>query len=262
MRRSTDINPDYGHLREFVERIPETMESEGVYIYGGRRNLIMKMTVPDGTEVCVKRFQQPKGLNRLVYSTGLRLPKGRRAFTYPTLLLKKGIETPEAIAYIEDRNTLGMLCHSWLVTRQCQYSHLLYEMGDASPEDYEPMAAALAHFAAHMHDQKVLHRDFSPGNILWEKSEGNDSTGAAAPEYHFSIVDINRMSFGPVTMEQGARSFARLWGPKRFIELLAKEYARLRGFDTDSCVAVTMAARAAFWQRYQRKRKMEFKLEL
>ena len=226
------------------------MEVEGTYIYGGRRNLIVKMMATDGTVLNVKRFQQPRWLNRFIYSTGIRNPKGRRAFTYPAILLAKGIETPEAVAYIEDRNTIGLLQQSWFVSIQCPYEHLLYELGDAKPELYEPMAKTLARFAAHMHDKEVLHLDFSPGNILWE--EGGS----------FSIVDINRMRFGAVSMNDGAKSFARLWGPKRFIQLLVEEYAHQRGFNPEACVAITMKERARFWTRYQKKREMEFKLEL
>lgn len=262
MMRHIEVNPKYEHLRSFIECIPETMESEGTYIYGGRRNLIVKMTAPDGTMLNVKRFQQPRWLNRFVYSTDIRQPKGRRAFDYPARLLVKGIETPEAVAYIEDRNAMGLLGLSWFVSIQCPYTHLLYEMGDATPDVYEPMAVALAQFAAHMHEAGVLHRDFSPGNILWEitPSLTPPLEGKGTPV--FSIVDINRMRFGVVSMEEGAKSFARLWGPKRFIQLLVEEYARRRGFDPQACVAITMKARAAFWKRYQKKRKMEFKLEL
>lgn len=247
---NVEVNPKYEHLRTFVQRIPQAMEAEGTYIYGGRRNLIVKMTATDGTVLNVKRFQQPRGLNRLIYSAGLRQPKGRRAFDYPRRLLAKGIDTPEAVAYIEERNALGLLRLCWLVTIQCPYSHLLYEMGDAQPEVYEPVARNLAAFAAHMHEQEVLHLDFSPGNILWDGGS------------RFSIVDINRMRFGAVTMVAGCKSFARLWGPKRFIQLLVEEYARLRGFDTQVCVETTMQARCRFWTHYQKKREMEFKLEL
>lgn len=253
MKRSIEINPKYEHLRAFLEGIPETMEAEGTYIYGGRRNLIVKMTAPDGTTLNVKRFQQPNWLNRLVYSSGLRQPKGRRAFDYPSRLLAKGIETPESVAYIEDRNTIGLLLQSWFVSIQCPYAHLLYEMGDAAPAVYEPMAEALARFAAHMHANDVLHLDFSPGNILWDTKDG---------QYVFSIVDINRMRFSAVSMSDGAKSFSRLWGPKRFIQLLVQAYARLRGFDPDACMAVTMEERARFWTHYQKKREMEFTLEL
>ena len=127
------------------------------------------------------------------------------------------------------------------------------------------MAEALACFAAHMHKQEVLHRDFSPGNILWEKAPLNPPK--RGKEFHphslyFSLVDINRMRFGPVSMEEGCRSFARLWGPKRFIQLLVEEYARQRGFDPQVCVDITMQARVRFWTRYQKKREMEFQLEL
>lgn len=251
------VNPRYEHLRAFIEQIPATMESEGTYIYGGRRNLIVSMEAPDGTQLNVKRFCQPRLPNRLIYSTGIRQPKGQRAFTYPTQLLAKGIETPEAVAYIEERNALHLLRQCYFVSIQCPYSHLLYEMGDAQPRVYEPMAQALARFAAHMHEQEVLHRDFSPGNILWEYGQQDDKTS-----FRFSIVDINRMRFGPVSMADGARSFARLWGPKRFIQLLVEEYARQRGFDPAACLDIAMKARAAFWRRYQKKREMEFKLEL
>ena len=253
MSRSIDINPKYEHLRAFIELIPLTMEQEGTYIYGGRRNLIVKMTTTDGTILNVKRFQQPRWLNRFVYSTGIRRPKGRRAFSYTDVLLAKGIDTPEAVAYIEDRNALGLLGLCWLVTIQCPYSHLLYEMGDAVPEVYEPMAKALARFAAHMHNHEVLHLDFSPGNVLWDSRDG---------QYAFSIVDINRMRFGNVSMSDGAKSFSRLWGPKRFLQLLVEEYARLRHFDPEACVAITMKERARFWTHYQKKREMEFNLEL
>lgn len=254
MNRNIYINPQYEHLRNFITQLPSIMDIEGTYIYGGRRNLIKRFEAPDGTPLNVKRFRKPCLLNDLIYSTGIRKPKGIRAFTYPKCLLDKGIETPEAIAYVEDRNAIGLLQQSYFISQQCPYRHLLYEIGDATPEVYEPVAKALAHYVAFMHNQEVLHLDFSPGNILWDQ----DGEGT----YHFSIVDINRMRFGPVNMKCGCKSFCRLWGPKRFIQLLVEEYARERHFDPTICVDITMKARAAFWQRYQKKREIEFKLEL
>ena len=44
-------------------------------------------------------------------------------------------------------------------------------------------------YTAVMHEREVLHLDYSPGNILWDK----DDEG-----YHFTVVDINRMRFGKV----------------------------------------------------------------
>lgn len=245
------INPKYEPLRTFIASLPARFEQEGDYVYGGKRNLIKRFEAPDGTKLNVKRYHQPAFINRWVYSCGLRKPKGQRAFEYPTLLLAKGIDTPEAVAYIEERHG-GLLGMSYFVSIQCAYPNQLYELGDATPEVYEPMARALAHFTAQMHAQEVLHRDYSPGNILWEKA-GND--------YHFSIVDINRMYFGPVTMEQGCRNFSRLWGPKRFIQLLVRHYAQERGFDPEEAERITLKARRKFWTRYLRKREVGFKVE-
>ena len=250
--RTTIINPAYEHLRSFISMLPEKMDSEGTYIYGGRRNLIKMFVAPDGTRLNVKRFKKPPFPSNIIYSSGIRKPKGQRAYEYPTILLDRGIDTPESVAYIEDRIS-GILRHSWFISIQCPYSHLMYEIGNATEDVYTPIALSLAKFAAHMHEQEILHLDFSPGNILWEKT-GDD--------YLFSIVDINRMRFGPVNLTDGCRSFARLWGPKHFLEILIREYAHLRGFDEGECEHILMEERKRFWAHYQKKREMEFKLEL
>lgn len=246
------INPKYSELTDYIKSIPDIILSQGEMIHNGR-NMIKSITAPDGTRLNVKRYHRPSWVNALVYSLGIRKPKGVRAYDYSNTLLDNGIETPESVAYIEER-TLGLLGFSYYISIQCPYNHRLYELGDAQPSTYEPMATALAAFAASMHDKGFMHRDFSPGNILWEK----DSQG----DYLFSVVDINRMYFGVVPALKGCKSFARLWGPKRFIQLLVEEYARLRGADPAECEEAVMRERARFWKRYMRKRTMEFKLEL
>lgn len=246
------LNPKYAALRQFLLSLPEKMDKEGEYIYGGRRNLIKMFIAPGGTRLNVKRYHKPHGLNSLVYSLHLRTPKGERAFRYAGILAQKEINTPEPVAYIEQRKG-GILILSYFISVQSPLTHLLYEMGNAEERDWQPMAAALAHFAADMHQKGVLHKDFSPGNILFERRE----TG-----YEFSIVDINRMRFGKVSLGEGCASFRRLWGPKRFIQSLCREYARLRGEDEDEAERLTMRERRKFWQGYVKKREMEFPLEL
>lgn len=253
MKRKITIKKEYNNIRSFIKLLPGVMDTEGTYIYGGRRNLIKKFTAPDGTVVNVKRYKIPQGINKLVYSLGIRRPKGERAYEYATRLLQLGIPTPEAIAYIEQRH-LGLLAESFLITRQCPYTHLLYEMGNASKEQYMPMAKALAHFAYDMHSKGVLHLDFSPGNILWEYDHDGNII--------FSIVDINRMHFGTITQKQACCSFSRLWGPKEFIVSIVSEYAQLAGYDVSSSTSICLEERRRFWTRYQRKREIEFNLEL
>ena len=245
------INPKYEHLREWLEKLPEEFERLGEVIYD-KRNQLRVIETPDGTLVNIKRYCKTHLINRVVYSLGIRQAKGLRAFLYPTRLLERGINTPEPIAYIEQR-TCGLLGLSYFVSVQSSLKHTLYEFGDAKEGTYEEIAEALGRFTATMHDREVLHLDYSPGNILWDK----DDEG-----YHFAVVDINRMRFGKVNMEDGCAALRRLWGPKRFIELIARSYARARGFDEEEAVRLTMQARTAFWTRYSRRHPVEFKLEL
>ena len=246
------INKKYEHLRGWLERLPADFEQLGEVIYD-KRNQLRVITAPDGSLVNAKRYCIPHAINRVVYSLGIRQPKGLRAFTYPTRLLERGIETPEPIAYIEPRNGCGLLKETYFVSVQSQLGHTLYEVGDAREGTYEELADALGRYTATMHDREVLHLDYSPGNILWDK----DNEG-----YHFAVVDINRMRFGKVDIEDGCAALRRLWGPKRFIELTARSYARARGFNEDEAVRITMQAREAFWTRYQRRHPVEFPLEL
>ncbi|MDD6553273.1 MAG: lipopolysaccharide kinase InaA family protein [Prevotellaceae bacterium] len=243
MIRMQFLSTRYQQYRDFLLALPARMDREGEYVYGGKRNLIKRFTAPDGEQLIVKRFHRPRFLNIFVYSWGLRKPKGQRACRYATILRQHHIDTPEPVAYLEDRHG-GLLRESWLITLQCPYRHLLYEMGTAAPEVYEPVAHALAAFTAHMHDEGILHKDFSPGNILWD----NDSHGQVV----FSIVDINRMFFGAVDIHRGCANFARLWGPQPFIELLVRDYARRRHFNEEEAVAIALKARRKFWTRYLR----------
>lgn len=63
-------------------------------------------------------------------------------------------------------------------------------------------------------------------------------------------------------IKQGCANFARLWGPKRFIEILVAEYARLRKFDEQEAIGIAMYSRRKFWTRYRKRHKVKFKLEL
>lgn len=252
MKTTIQIHPKYAHLSSFLTSLPERFEAEGQYIYGGKRNLIKCFQAPDGTAINVKRYAIPNLFNDFIYSWGLRAAKGKRAYDYAERLNALGIPTPEPIAYIEQR-ALGCIRHSYFISPQCSYPHRLYEMGNASPADYEPMAEALARFAAQMHHAGVLHLDFSPGNILWDKDEAG---------YHFMIVDINRMHFGDVSLEMGCRSFRRLWGPKRFFSLLARHYAAYRGADAAQVEQLVLSARARFWKHYGKSHPIEYDLEL
>ncbi|MDE6821799.1 MAG: tyrosine protein kinase [Bacteroides acidifaciens] len=243
------VNPTYDHLRGFIESIPNSFETEGRIIYSGR-NLIKVMEV-DGIEINVKRYGIPAFVNRVVYSF-FRVPKGRRAFEYPQMLLQKGFETPVPIAYIEQRKC-GLIDYSYFVSMQSPYQRNFYEFGNADIKHCKDVVIAFARYTAELHQAGIMHRDYSPGNILFDKING---------KYHFMLVDINRMSFGRINVEMGCANFARLWGQKAFFRLLAKEYAQARHADEAYCVERVLSYRKKFWTYFAKKHTVKYNLEL
>ncbi|NDV64293.1 lipopolysaccharide kinase InaA family protein [Bacteroides sp. 224] len=243
-----EINPKYTSYIKEIQDIPRIFESEGEVVYGGR-NLIKRIIISD-LDLNVKRYKVPNLFNRVIY-TFFRKPKGERAFIYPSMLLSAGIETPEPVAYIQE-SKLGLIHYSYFISIQSSYRYNFYQFGNAKVEDFTDVVVAFANFTARMHEANVLHHDYSPGNILFDKIDD---------KYHFCLVDINRMSFKQVSIEEGCANFARLWGQPAFFELLAKEYAKARNADEDFCREKIFAYRKKFWKRFSKKHKVKYNLK-
>jgi hypothetical protein len=239
------INPKYESLRGWIDEIPERFELEGRTVYSGR-NLI-KVFELDGRQINVKRYRKPHLLNRIVYSF-FRPSKAKRSFRYAFLLDSKGIATPEPLAYIITKRC-GLIDYSFLITLQVDYRHTMYEFGKGGVEGREHIVEALARFTAQLHEAGVYHKDYSPGNILFNET----------PD--FCIIDINRMRFAPVSVRRGCANFARLWGQKPMFCLLASSYAKARKADEQDCLRWILHDRAKFWKQYRRKRELTFEFE-
>lgn len=257
MKQKKTISQKYASLKPWLDDIDRHFEQEGEVVYTGR-NLIKEFKDVRGNgvghDVNVKRYHSPRGINALIYSLGIRSPKGVRAYEYARILTGKGIGTAEPIAYIENRDCWGVIKESYLVTQHVPFNMEMYDIGNAPEGTYEDLAQSLAAFTADLHDKEIMHKDYTPGNILVSKTSGGG--------YSFTLVDINRMYFGKVTMEMACKNLCRLWGPKRFMQILIEEYASRRGFDKDAAASLLMKNRAQFWTRYQRKHKVKFNLEL
>jgi hypothetical protein len=69
--------------------------------------------------------------------------------------------------------------------------------------------------------------DYGRANILFEK---------VGEEIKIELVDLNRMRFAPVSMDEGCKNIERLPATPRMHKILSEEYARLRGFNPDKCL--------------------------
>lgn len=234
------ISRDYEFIRDWIESIPRRFEYEGSSIYKGR-NEVRLLKAPNNMPVCIKKYCCPNPIKRVIY-TYFRSPKAVRAYNNATTLFIRGIESPAPIAYLIEYKH-GLIGESYLLTRYCEYTRNFYEFRHHPLEGYENIVKDFARFSARMHNQCVYHKDYSPGNIIFDVHNGRTD---------FSIIDINRMIFPKeVTMTQGCKNFARLWGKEDFFLLLAEEYAKCRGFDVKECQRLVVK----YWKRFWRFRK-------
>lgn len=246
-------NNDYCHLYDFIAKIPTVFEQSGEIIYEDR-NTIRRIKAPDGSIINVKRYCKPKGINRFVYSMGIRKPKGERAFYYPELIEQMGIATPTPIAYIEERHC-GIIAYSWFVSIHCPYEHTMKDIVNFQESSEEILARKFSRFTAGIHNKGVIHLDYSPGNILFRVTENED--------YLFALVDTNRMRFGNrISIRDGIRNMRRLWGSKRFFIMVVEEYVRARDASPAKWIKYALEVRAKFWTKYGKRHTIPFEIEL
>jgi len=220
-------------LQAWVEQLPNLFEQSGTILYNAR-NQIRLIVGPDGQDYVVKRFHKPALMNRLVYSL-VRPPKAKRAYDNAICLLQRGIRTPQPVAYMLCGR--GLIGESYLVTRKAEETEMLYRWGDGVTAGREDAMRAFGRYSGEMHEAGVLHLDYSPGNILYAQEQ-------------YTIVDINRMRWGKVSIRRGCRNLARLWGGKAMYRLIAEGYAQVRHADTEQCYQLMWQAHKHYWSHH------------
>lgn len=213
------INPSYSILTDFIQHLPEAFDTEGDVIYTGRN--ILKRYQIQGLDLVVKSFKIPIFINRLAY-TFLRKSKACRSYEYAFEILQRGCDTPAPIAYIEEYRS-GLLYRSYYVSIYDAASETVrpYVSGDIA--DPGNLFKSLACYTAKLHEAGILHIDYSPGNILFGKNPDGS--------YRFSLIDINRLCFKELTLDECLRNFDRLCLSVSASTRLAEEYAICRSLD-------------------------------
>ncbi|MCL3853350.1 lipopolysaccharide kinase InaA family protein [Parabacteroides sp. GYB001] len=233
-----EINPKYNTLTSFIQTIPEQFDQSGSIVYEGRN--VLRKYVVNNLQLVVKSFKPPHLINRFVYGN-IRKSKAFRSFHYALLLRDQGINTPEPVAYIEQYN-MGLV-HSYYISLESPFTRNLREFWFV-PEigDRRLILKEFGLFTARMHELNVLHRDYSAGNVLFGLVDGKIS---------FDLVDINRMSFNPVSEEAGYKNFAPLWLTDDAYMEIAKAYARGRGFDEIRAVKRVLFYKNLFMEKHK-----------
>lgn len=218
--------PECGGLRYFVRSLPRSFRyGRGRLIHDGR-NQLREITFGGRTYV-VKSFRTPHFINRLVYGL-FRPSKARRSFDYARLLHNIGIGSPAPVGWLTVRHGL-LFTESYYVSEQSVCPHTYADLIGGTFPGWEPVCRAIARITAQLHEQGIIHRDYSRGNILFRL----EADGSVRVE----LVDLNRLRFHPVSPEEGCRNFAeRLPATLPMRRLMAEEYARVRQLDPEECL--------------------------
>ncbi len=231
--RSVTVNEKYGNLADFVKVMPTLFKNNyGKIIYKGR-NELREMNL-NGVDLVVKSYRIPNIVNRIAYGI-FRSSKAERSYHYASLLRDNGIGSPEPVAYYTERKGL-LFTHSYFISlkSECQYTYMDLIKHDIP--NAEKIVKAIAHVAAKMHEKGYLHKDFSRGNILFKEEKDNVLV---------EIIDLNRIRFRKIGIEEGCKNFERLPATPQIHRWLAQEYALVRDFDPDKCYELITSYRNA-----------------
>ena len=186
-------------------------------IYKGRNTVY---AVNDrSTDINIKAFRAPSFPNNYVYTT-LRPSKARRSYENAMRLLDMGINTPQPMAYIEIKEG-GRLTRSYYLSQQMDHLETVRDWDNFPFKD--ALLSSLAAFMKELIDKQIYHRDFSPGNILFE----HDSNGS----FKFYLVDLNRMEFGVTDQSKMMRMFRAITTDLDQNQELAGHFARQCNLD-------------------------------
>jgi len=153
------------------------------YIHIGRNRLWRTQVLRH--VLAVKQFKTDIR-SRIAYS--IARSKAQRSFAHACELMRRGVDTPTPVAYVEQRGAAGMLIGSWYI---CVYTEApplveaLHKYGRECLDDF-------AVFTANLHSKGIRHDDLNNTNVRIEiKNDGG---------FDFSLIDLNRMKIYPQGM--------------------------------------------------------------
>lgn len=245
------IHPKYKNQEEAILQLVKTFFGEGDLVVKGSRNTIKTNFL--GTEkLSIKFFQKPGIFKSLIYSF-FRSTKAKRSFDYANYLLEHGIPTPFPVAFIEERSPSGLLGESFYICHQLEYDFTIRELiHDPLFPERKEILEQFTDFTFKMHEANVNFLDHSPGNTLIV-NKGNS-------QYDFFLVDLNRMKFENLSIEQRMDNFKKMWLSKGMVPIIAKKYAQLSQQPEDKLLSILMEKSQQFKRKIARKKYMKRKV--
>ena len=237
------INPTYkNEFKDFLFNIQNYFQKTEASIHKARNEL--KIIKYENIEVVVKSFKIPNIIRKVFY-TYFRDTKAKKSYDNS---IKIGNFTPTPIGYIEFYKH-GLLADSYFVAKKFDYDFTIKEpIINRELIDRENIFREFAKFTYELHEHKIYHNDYSPGNILIKRNE---------TDYTFKIVDINRMKFKELSLDERLKNFAKLWLLDEDLTTIIKEYAGLIHEDKEKCVNIALEYSHALKRKINMKKRLK-----
>ena len=230
------------HYTDFIKKIREYFNRSTNCLYTGR-NQLKVLTYLD-EEIVVKSFKIPHFINKIAY-TFLRDSKAERSYSNSLKILEF---VPKPIGYAEFKR-YGLIYDSYFLCEKYEYDFTIRE--PLKQEDFQNKAVIFQQFALFtykLHNEGVVHLDYSPGNILIKE--------VAPLKFEFKIVDVNRMIFKQMNNIERIENFSKLWANHEDLKIIIQAYASLIDMPEDEAVRTVLNAS----QKHKNKKNFKKKL--
>ena len=206
------INPKYFELEGFIKAIPYIFSTFGEMVHEGKN--VIKTFKVNGTLINVKSFKVPVFPNKIAYKY-LRKSKSERSFDYAHLLLERGVNTPDPIAYI-DISKNGLYTQSYYVSIHEQMDGIMNDICNESVKENEALIEAYKGYTAFLHRRGIPYKNYSPANVMYKK------VGA---EYEFCIIGLNKIKLKRFNLFNSYRKIMHIKVDEKIQEFVSARYA-------------------------------------
>ena len=212
-------------FKNFLLNIKEFFDNSSESIHKARNEI--KIIDFENESLTIKSFKIPHIINQIVYSF-FKSSKAKKSYDNSVKIINF---VPQPIGYIEFKK-FGLLTNSYFVSENFKYDFTIREpLIQSSFDNRDEVFRQFAKFTFELHEQNIFHLDYSPGNILIKKEDNN---------YIFKIVDINRMQFKELPLDERMKNFSKLWAKNEYLELIIKEYSLLCNKEYSECIDIAL----------------------
>ncbi|WP_391595038.1 lipopolysaccharide kinase InaA family protein [Winogradskyella sp.] len=250
MKRTKQIHSDYLNYEEFLDSIIDDFDNLGED-FGNQDRNSLKLFKKAGQVFNVKSFRVPNLINQIAYNF-FRKSKAQRSYEYANRLKDLNIGTPQPIAYYEFKTTF-LFKKSYYISEQLHCDLTYRELTtDLNYPDHEAILRAFTRFTYQLHKKHIKFLDHSPGNTLIRREDDT---------YKFFLVDLNRMEFKTMDLNERIKNFAKLTTHKSLIRVMSDEYAKCCDEPTEKVFDLMWRYTRDFQNRYWKRRRLKRKLK-